>query len=178
MTNEMSKYRPIVGTAISSFNINWDMGQHAHSGIELSVVLEGKGNFKCEGIATAIEKGDIILIQANVVHNYDAPISNIRFAVLDLQHMPSLFMEGFSELLAGQNSRILRFSKVHLEQYETIFRIWLRSLSEQTLENPTFITTWGNLLLMFIQQNARSLPALLSVSKLQRNISVISLMGN
>jgi AraC family transcriptional regulator len=157
-------HKPEVGTAISSFGENWDMGFHSHAGIELSVVLEGKGNFQCDGLNALLEKGDVVLIQSNVLHRYNTVNNSIRFAVLDFQFMPSLFLEGFLHLLAGQAAKVLRFSKMHLEQYEALFRIWLRSLSEQTVEVAALITAWGNLFLVFIQQNGRPQPALLSVS--------------
>jgi AraC family transcriptional regulator len=156
--------QPYVGTAIPSFREGWDMGYHAHSGIEISVVLEGKGYFQCEGIETAIEKGDIVLIQPHMAHRYWTISSSIRFGVFQGDHLHESFMAEFLMLLSPEKTRILRFSNLHLENYEALFRIWLRTASEYTADPAKMITVWADLILLYVAENGRPGPALLSVA--------------
>lgn len=143
----------IVGSALVSYQEKWDMGFHEHVDLEISVVLEGRGLFEALGQTYSIEAGHVVMIPANLPHRYWTSYP-IRFAVLSIINMPAESQQLFFRLASKFRPQLLFFSEIDLKQYETMFRQWLRSISQPLVEQERYSRTWIELFLLFILQHA------------------------
>ncbi|WP_165822392.1 helix-turn-helix domain-containing protein [Paenibacillus montanisoli] len=141
----------------------WIMGPHVHSSLEVSVVLEGRGSFSCAGKDYPLEAGNVILIPPELTHDY-ASMTDIRFAVIEATRMPEPTVSLFHRLAPLDEPRILMLSPMALEQYEGLYRQWLRMISQPLQDETRCYTTWMDLLLLFLLQHQSSGSLSLSVA--------------
>lgn len=130
----------------------WNMGFHNHQrSIEISAVLQGKGEFECLGQVYPIEPGHVVVIPPDVPHSYRAK-TDMRFAVLETEYPPPETMKLFRKLtLEGQPS-LLYLSPISLEHYDQLFRIWLRIISSSVDDRASLIKAWTEVIIQFMWQ--------------------------
>ncbi|WP_308634557.1 AraC family transcriptional regulator [Paenibacillus silvisoli] len=141
----------------------WIMGPHAHPSFEVSVVLEGRGSFSCGGNEYPLAAGNVVLIPSGLTHDY-ASITDIRFGVIEASRMPESTRSLFHRLAPQDEPRLLMLSPMALEQYETLYRQWLRMISQPLQDETRCYTTWMDLLLLFLLQHQSSGGLSLSVA--------------
>ncbi|GIQ64688.1 hypothetical protein PACILC2_32560 [Paenibacillus cisolokensis] len=144
-----------VHSGIAAHPAGWEMAMHEHGTFEMSVVLEGRGVFQWDGEERAIGPGHVVLIPERLPHTYRSETA-IRFGVLEVSGMPRETSRLVRRLGCGDRPAIRRLPPVMLEQYETLFRQWLRTISRPLIEEERFLATWVELLLLFMLQQHRN----------------------
>ncbi|WP_318615275.1 AraC family transcriptional regulator [Sporosarcina sp. YIM B06819] len=158
----------MVNIKTSSAFVNHEPGwhiEHQHSAIEISVVLEGKGLFCAENRLIEIQEGNVILVRKNVSHCFQA-ITPIRFGVLMIDDLPEGTTPFFEQLITTRQTKIISLSPYELQQYLSLFKNWLRTLSQPFLkEKNLLIKNWLEILLLNLLQNAHIGNKVFSVSQ-------------
>lgn len=155
---------------IGTHDKDWeDADYYQHDSVEITIVLEGRGWFRYENTQYAIESGHIILIPAKIPHSFHA-LSPIRFGVLLIEGLPTETQLLFNQLLSsGPKSAnlpyIIALSKFDQEQYELLFRHWLRVVSSILKEPQKQYAAWIQVLLLFINEHAQSDQQALSMTR-------------
>lgn len=147
--------RPFVRSGIVEQPAGWNMGFHTHESFEISVVLEGKGIFESQDHRFLIESGHVVMIPANIAHSYRAE-TDIRFGVVEAGEMPADTQILFDRLTRYQGPSVQLLSPIILEHYEGLFRQWLRMISLPLQDEQRSITTWVDLLILFLLQYQNS----------------------
>ncbi|MDF2958673.1 MAG: AraC family transcriptional regulator [Paenibacillus sp.] len=154
---------PVIRSSFAEHSATWDMGFHSHDSFEISVVLEGRGRFECQDVLYTIETGHVVFIPEQMLHAYRAE-TDIRFAVLEWTHMPADTVKLFYQLTEINKPTVQFLSPIALEQYEGLFRQWLRMLSQPLKQEARCITTWVDLLILFLLQHQNEGPLSISVA--------------
>ncbi|MDF2720752.1 MAG: AraC family transcriptional regulator [Paenibacillus sp.] len=145
---------PHISTAIANHPGLWEMAVHRHDSFECSVVLDGSGYFQTENGETAsLQAGHVVLIDSNVPHRYWTG-SSIRFGVLQASDVGQETMELFRAMLRGGSHHLIWLSPLELESYETLFRSWLKAVSQPLREYGQVVSAWVRLLLLTLLQSA------------------------
>ncbi|WP_158606546.1 AraC family transcriptional regulator [Paenibacillus ginsengarvi] len=158
--------RVLASTAIIGHGRGWEMQFHRHGSFECSVVLEGSGYFQSEGgPAVSIEAGHVVLIPPNVIHRYWTG-SSIRFGVLQAERAEPETMKLFLAMAAKDRAdyRLLYLSPGELDEYERLFRSWIRAVSQPLKQREQVVHAWLRLLLLTLAQSADSRAKPLSIA--------------
>ncbi|MCZ8511724.1 AraC family transcriptional regulator [Paenibacillus filicis] len=155
--------QPVVKSSFAEHSAIWDMGFHSHDSFEISVVLHGRGHFECQNVIYPIETGNVVIIHEQFLHAYRAE-TDIRFAVLEANHMPVETKKLFHQLTPIDKPDLKLLSPIALEQYEGLFRQWLRMISQPLKQETRCITTWVDLLILFLLQYQNDGPLSISVA--------------
>ncbi|MFC5652208.1 helix-turn-helix domain-containing protein [Paenibacillus solisilvae] len=150
-------------SSFATHHAGWIMGAHAHPTFEISIVLEGQGSFFYDGFTHALEPGHVLLIPSHCLHDYSSD-SRIRFGVLEAGSMPEEVGKLFQQLVQGEAPRVLLLSSIALEQYETLFKQWLRMISGPLQEETSCLVTWTQLFILFLIQHQNSEKLQLSIA--------------
>jgi AraC family transcriptional regulator len=140
-----------LGSSMVNQAAGWDMGFHRHGAYEIAVVLSGRGIFQFEDSISNLEDGDVVLIQPDLLHRYTA-VSPIRFGVFQIENMPQAQIELFGQLVTGPHPVIINLARLELEQFESLFKHWLRIASQPLKEAERYSQTWLDLFLYFLLQ--------------------------
>ncbi|RXZ76646.1 AraC family transcriptional regulator [Paenibacillaceae bacterium] len=143
---------PFIRAGFSTHESGWDMGEHVHDLLEVSVVLDGKGVFECLGRARTIGPGHVIIVPSGLPHNYRAEQA-IRFSVLEAGNLPPATMELFHQLAPYSTAKLQFLSPMTAEQYEALFGKFLRILSQPLRQEARQLTAWMEVLLLFLLQH-------------------------
>jgi len=154
---------PHVNSSFYKAIAGWKMAPHSHNLFEISVVIEGRGSFEFGGNAFNIEPGHIVMIPENILHTYSAQ-TDIRFCVIEAGSMPESTLQLFRPFTPHSAPALRFLSPFFLGEYESLFRHWLRTVSQQLKEPDTTLVSWINVLLLFIIQNNSQADANLSVA--------------
>ncbi|MDF2662716.1 MAG: AraC family transcriptional regulator [Paenibacillus sp.] len=149
-----------ISTAIIGHQNKWEMDFHRHDSYEWSAVLEGSGFFQCdEGPPISLEAGHVVLIPPNVGHRYWTN-GSIRFGVLHAKLPEAETRRLFRAIVADERHRLIFLPLHELDMYESLFRNWLRAVSQPLREHEQVVATWIRLLLLTLLQSAdnRSKP--------------------
>jgi len=157
--NTELKVRSFIGT----HDKDWEDPQFfRHDSLEITVVLEGSGLFRSENDECTIHTGQIILLPSDVLHSFHA-ITPIRFGVLLIDGLRGEGKRLFDQLLPNQAPRIISLSRLDLEQYDLLFRQWLRTAHSPLKEPVSNYRAWIQILLLFIYEHSHSNQQALSV---------------
>ncbi|WP_164821461.1 helix-turn-helix domain-containing protein [Paenibacillus koleovorans] len=153
-----------VSTAIRGHQGQWDMPYHSHVSIEISTVLDGGGGFAwgADEEAHVLEPGDVVLIPSSILHRFWTK-GAIRFAVLHAGHFNKEMTELFHTIVPEDKPRILHLSAMDLDMYESMFRNWLRAVSQPLREREKVVNTWIRLFLLTLLQQSDAKTKPLSV---------------
>ncbi|MEK3886308.1 AraC family transcriptional regulator [Bacillus sp. FSL K6-3431] len=151
-------------SAIANHEPGWRI-EHQHSAVEISVVFEGKGMFFAENQSKEIQEGSVVLVRKNVDHCFQA-ITPIRFGVLMIDYLPEGTTQFFEQLITTNRTKIISISPYELHQYLSLFKNWLRTISQPFLkEKNLLIKNWIEILLLNLLQNAHMGDKVFSVSQ-------------
>jgi AraC family transcriptional regulator len=140
------------------------MEKHAHSEIEITVVIEGRGTFEFEAQEYIIEKGSVVIIPADVAHLYTSS-RNICFGVLHTGELTDVSARLFAQLAPHGQPRVLSLSALDLEQYIAIFRSWLKVISQPLQDRTRTILSWVEIFILFMRDFAHQSPSFISISR-------------
>jgi AraC-like DNA-binding protein len=140
------------------------MGWHKHQGWELSIVLQGQGQFIVEDQSYLLEAGHVILIPSNLPHNYKS-ITDIRFAVIEAVHLDDSLLALFMKLVPGNQPNVLFLSYLDLIQYEVLFKQFLKITSQVLREQAMFLGTWITLFILFVNHHAHFNLKMISIQE-------------
>lgn len=152
-----------VSTAIRGHKDRWEMAFHQHASFEISAVLDGSGMFQCEEEVHTLEAGHVVLIPPNLLHRFWTT-SSIRFGVLHAGNLNKETKELFHSIAHVDRPRILQLSAMDLDMYESMFRNWLRAVSQPLREREKVVTAWIRLFLLTLLQYTESRNNPLSVA--------------
>lgn len=152
-----------VWSALATHHANWDLGFHQHASLEVAVLLEGRGLFETKEHTFTIEPGHVIVIPSDIAHRFYA-ITPIRLAVFQAEHILSETMDLFQKLAPQPQVKLYSMSQFDVEQYYSLFRQWLRVLSESISDKEKYINTWIQLFLHFLMQHVHSDQQVISVT--------------
>ncbi|GHH99828.1 hypothetical protein AM1BK_33710 [Neobacillus kokaensis] len=151
-------------SAIANHEPGWSI-EHKHNSFEISAVFEGKGMFYTENLSKEIQEGSIVLIQKNIHHCYKA-ITPIRFGVLMINQLPQGTAQFFEQLMITNQTKIITLSSYELYWYMSLFKNWLRTISQPLLkEKDLLIKNWLDILLLHLLQHAHTEGKVISVSQ-------------
>ncbi len=152
-----------VSTAIRAHLNEWEMPFHSHDSYEISAVLDGSGIFQCEEEVFSLEAGHIVLIPPSLQHRFWTR-GSIRFGVLHVGSMSKENKQLFHAIAPTDRPRILHLSTLDLDMYESMFRNWLRAVSQPLRERENVVHTWIRLFLLTLLQTAESRSKPLSIA--------------
>jgi AraC family transcriptional regulator len=133
-----------------------DPGLRSHSNMEVTIVLEGVGLFRTEsGYEQRVEAGHVILIPCGIAHSFHA-LKPIRFGVLLMDGIPQRTQQLFDRLIPRLLPEIITLSVLDKEQYELLFRQWLRVLSDSLKDKERNYLAWIEVLLLFLYEHSQS----------------------
>ncbi|MCD9020920.1 helix-turn-helix domain-containing protein [Cohnella silvisoli] len=157
-------HNPIhIRSFIGTHDKDWeDDGFYQHEALELSVVLEGRGMFRCPESDYPMEAGQAVLIPPGVPHSFHA-VTAIRFGVLLMNHIPLDLRSLFYSLLQGHSPTVIALSPMDKEQFEQLFRQWLRVFSTPLKEPGRTHLAWIQVLLLYLIENSRNDQQALSI---------------
>jgi len=114
---------------IGTFDEHWhDDPMHRNTTLEIEIILEGRGRFEWEDRSVQVETGHVVIIPPGIPHRFDA-VTNIRFGVIHLQHMPSSLQDVANQLGAAlQRPTISALSRMDRDRFELLFRELLRHI--------------------------------------------------
>jgi AraC family transcriptional regulator len=163
---ETLKIRSFIGT----HNNNWEDPQlFSHESLEITNVLEGSGYCRFGNKEYAITAGQIIVIPAGFPHSFHA-LTSIRFGVLLIDCLTGETREMFNRLLDGKAPGMISLSRVDQEQYELLFRQWLRIAYSPLKEPHKNYQAWLQVLILFIQEHSSGIQQALSISHIADSI--------
>lgn len=151
-----------LGSSIANQDAGWDMGFHHHSAYEIAVVLSGRGRFEIEHFISKIEAGDVVLIPPGLPHRYLAT-TPIRFGVFQIENIKQAQIDLFKQLVPDCYPVIINLSRLELEQFESLFKHWLRITSQPLKEAERYSQTWLDLFLFFLLQQRQAAAQVLSI---------------
>jgi len=155
-----------VRSFIGTFDEHWhDDPFHQNTTLEIETILEGRGIFQWEDQSVQIETGHVIVIPPGIRHRFDA-VTNIRFGVIHLQHMPKSLADIAEKLGAGlRQPTISALPRIDRDRFELLFREWLR-VQSSTLKDPhRSFAVWTELLLVFLYEHSQSDLQAITITK-------------
>lgn len=149
---------------IGTHDQDWeDEYLRSHLEIEITMILEGSGRFRLEHSEESVEAGHVVLIPTNVPHSFHA-VTPIRFGVLLLKHFPASIESLFHSMIQDGQPRIISLSRLDRDQYERLFREWLRIRSSSLNSPERSYNAWMEILLLFLQEHSYDDRQALSIS--------------
>ena len=144
-----------VRTSAANFSAHWDMGFHEHPDVEMSTVFEGKGQFWHGSLCIPVSTGSVVVIPSNVPHRYNSS-TGIRFGILHADGLPEPLLNEFHRLQKNKQPEVLHLSRSDVRLYESMFRDWLRSVSQNNNNrNHATLEAWLRLLFSFVRDQSR-----------------------
>lgn len=157
---ESFRIRSFIGT----HDKDWEDKQvFSHESREITIVLEGSGYFRSEGKQVAINAGQVVLIPSFIPHSFHA-MTPIRFGVLLIDGLPVRIQPFFDQQINNGHPTIITFSRMDHEQYEILFRQWLRVISSSLKEPERTYSAWVEMLLLFIDEHSHFDQQALSIA--------------
>jgi len=135
----------------------------AHRDLEMTIVLEGTGRFRCGNEEQTVEAGHVVLIPPDVSHSFHA-VTAIRFGVVLVQGLPPRIRELFDRLTRRGYPRIIALSRLDRDHYERLFREWLRIRSMSLKEPERNYLAWIEVLLLFLNEHSHADQQALSIA--------------
>jgi AraC-like DNA-binding protein/mannose-6-phosphate isomerase-like protein (cupin superfamily) len=156
-------------SALKTHLSGWVMGFHQHPHFEITVVVFGSGTYFIheDDQAYPIHEGDVILIPPNVPHNFTS-CSSIRFAVLQIQNLPSELQAIFYRM--NRNSVLYSLDHNKLERYEALFNNWINTLVHPFHCIERVMGLWIELLLLFIDDSIKNVHVMASLPRIAEYI--------
>ncbi|MFD0713513.1 helix-turn-helix domain-containing protein [Paenibacillus sp. GCM10027626] len=150
---------------IGAHDSKWEDAQYyEHSSLEITLIMEGSGYFRWADKQASVEMGQIVLIPSFLAHSFHA-CAPIRFGVLLIDGLSGQAAQWFHQLLPGpQQPGIITLSPLDQEQYELLFRQWLRTASTPLKDPEASRHAWLQVLLLFIYEHSHASRQALSVS--------------
>lgn len=156
----LAEVRAYIGTHTKDWQ---DEYQGSHREVEVTMILEGSGLFRHTDKEMKVEAGQVVLIPSGILHSFHA-ITPIRFGVLIFDGLPSQVEEWFHRLIVDGLPRIISLSRLDQEQYERLFREWLRVRSSILKEPLRLDLVWAELLLLFLNEHIHTDRQALSIA--------------
>jgi len=146
---------PFVNTSIVLEESDWNMDFHTHpESVEISVLLEGSGEFECLGKTYRIESGHVIIIPVNLPHAYRAR-TPVRFAVIEAGGLHTDTCDLFHVMWAGNTPSIFFLTPLSLEMYAGLFRFWIRTVSGVLQDRSRNIKAWLEVMILFLREHGK-----------------------
>jgi AraC family transcriptional regulator len=124
-----------------------------HRSCEITAILEGLGHFEWQGGRIFVETGSVIMIPSELSHRF-AALSAISFGVIQMEAVPVHIAELFNNITGGQQTpKIFALSRLEMEQYERIFRQWLRIMSSSLKQKGRIYAAWMEIILLFLLEH-------------------------
>ncbi|MFD2116659.1 helix-turn-helix domain-containing protein [Paenibacillus yanchengensis] len=164
--------------------VDWLTGEK----IALSVDKKAESVDEIQTKQARVEAGQVIIIPTNVSHSFHAR-TRIRFGVLLIDELHSLGNDLIDKIYTSVAANrlttpaIISLSPLDKEQYELLFRQWLRMNYSTMKETQLQYETWVQLLLLFLYERCYLSAQAVSISfiadyikqHLQTNIQVTTL---
>ncbi|OPA75190.1 hypothetical protein BVG16_21535 [Paenibacillus selenitireducens] len=144
-----------VMTSIASHRNRWSMDTHYHNDYEVSIVLEGSAVLEYHHREFNMEKGSVVLIPPNFPHRFwtnDA----VRFGVMQASDLPKPLVQRFYQLTEPECPRLIHLSQGSRDIYESLFRNWLKVVSQPLQEKEAVISAWIELFLLTLLQHSNT----------------------
>lgn len=155
---------------IGTHGRDWeDSGYFQHASVEITNILEGSGIFRYGNAEASVSAGQTVLIPADIPHSFHAR-SPIRFGVILAEGLPPDTKKLFDRLIRSGGPTIITFAHFNQEQYEQLFRHWLRVTSSPLKEPDRNYTAWLAMLLLFISEHAQTDRQALSIAHIADHI--------
>lgn len=150
---------------IGTHGADWeDPRMFSHVSLEMTNILEGSGRFRWADRELPVETGQIVLIPPDVPHSFHAA-TPIRFGVILIEGLPADTRRLFDRLVPNGEPAVITFSRFVQEQYEQLFRQWLRVTASPLKEPERHYDAWLRVLLLFVAEHSRSDRRSLSVAR-------------
>jgi AraC-type DNA-binding domain-containing proteins len=151
---------------IGTFDEHWhDDPMHRNTTLEIEIILEGRGRFEWEDRSVQVETGHVVIIPPGIPHRFDA-VTNIRFGVIHLQHMPSSLQDVANQLGAAlQRPTISALSRMDRDRFELLFRELLRVQSSTLKDRQRSTAVWAEMLLLFLYEHSQADLAAITITK-------------
>ncbi|WP_409342040.1 helix-turn-helix domain-containing protein [Paenibacillus sp. MBLB4367] len=160
-------------TATERLNIRSFIGTHGkdwgdpdffrHASLEITNILEGSGVFRTGDCEIGVSAGQTVLIPSDISHSFHA-VTPIRFGVILADGLPADIRKLFDRLIRNAEPTIITFSHFNQEQYELLFRQWLRVTASPLKEPELNYTAWLRMLLLFISEHSQADQQALSIA--------------
>ncbi|MBS4200465.1 helix-turn-helix transcriptional regulator [Bacillus sp. FJAT-49732] len=144
-----------INSSINTHSHKWDMGFHKHQTYEISILLEGNAVFQLENAEFFLQEGSVVIIPPNLPHRIFA-ITSVRWGVIEITVMPKELKKLFYRLTHTEYPRIISLLQIYREQYEVLFRNWLKMISQPLIEEKKVIFTWIEIFLLFLLQHSKT----------------------
>jgi AraC family transcriptional regulator len=141
---------------------NWEI-EHSHTNYEISVVFEGRGVFQYKDNMTSLEPGSFVIIPPNVLHRFYA-ITPMRFGVIHVENLCQRTEGLIKRLISNENPNVILLSPLDTEQYNLLFRQWLRLISIPLKEEDLFKAAWIELFILFLIEHNRPVNKSISIT--------------
>jgi AraC family transcriptional regulator len=154
------QFKSFIGTHDGDWE---DTSFNRHDSVEITLIMDGSGLFRWGSCQFPVDAGQVILIPSDILHSFHA-VTAIRFGVLLVDGLPPDIQKIFNHLLMEQQPRIISLSQLDKEQYELLFRQWLRIAFLPLKEPDKTHLAWIQVLLLFLQEHSHSSPQALSTA--------------
>jgi AraC-like DNA-binding protein len=140
---------------IGTHDEHWEDPQfYTHDSVELTAVLTGHGRFRWGQRESLIEPGHIVAIPSGVAHSFHA-VSPIRFGVILVDGMSAELQALFETLLEQTcDPNIITLSHLDKQEYEALFRQWLKIASSSLKEPERNASVWLQVLMLFLAERS------------------------
>jgi AraC-like DNA-binding protein len=129
-----------------------------HASLEITNILDGAGAFQYGNETIPVSAGQTVLIPPNVSHSFQA-VTPIRFGVILADGLPEEARQLFDRLIRGGAPAVITFSQYNQEQYEILFRQWLRVMASPLKEPERNRLAWLTVLLFITEHSQADLQA-------------------
>ncbi|MCR2823060.1 helix-turn-helix domain-containing protein [Lederbergia panacisoli] len=145
----------LINSSINTHSSRWDMGFHKHQAYEISILLEGDAVFQFENTEYFLQEGNVVIIPPNVPHRFYAT-TPVRWGVIEATFIPKELKKLFYQLTHTEFPRIITLLQIYREQYEVLFRNWLKMKSQPLIEEKKVVCTWVEIFLLFLLQHSKT----------------------
>ncbi|MEF3307711.1 AraC family transcriptional regulator [Paenibacillus sp. GYB004] len=140
-----------------------------HASLEITNILDGDGTFQYGNETIPVSAGQTVLIPSNVSHSFQA-VTPIRFGVILADGLPEETRKLFGRLIRGEAPSVITFSQYNQEQYEILFRQWLRVMASPLKEPERNRLAWLTVLLLFITEHSQADRQAVSIAHIADHI--------
>lgn len=120
---------------------NFRMNFHSHEGYELYFLLEGSGNYVCEGCLYPLQGNDLIMVEAHEIHKA-APRTGAVYNRTVINFLPEFLLPGsrmkLLEMFSKSNPPERRHLLLHDREHGFIYRLLERMDEEYTAKEPGY----------------------------------------
>ncbi|MFC3768995.1 helix-turn-helix domain-containing protein [Paenibacillus sp. GCM10012303] len=140
-----------------------------HASLEITNILDGAGTFQYGNETIPVSAGQTVLIPSNVSHSFQA-VTPIRFGVILADGLPEETRQLFGRLIRGEAPSVITFSQFNQEQFEILFRQWLRVMASPLKEPERNRLAWLTVLLLFITEHSQADRQAVSIAHIADHI--------